>query len=439
MFTKTPRGTTAAAPAHVPQPPQPALANDTIRVSISGFGINQGQVDAKQGYDKVNGEIIAAISCLEDIAPDASIRIVVAQASVATVLIKNLSKWEDLGWVGVRNKSALQVLAARLRTRTGVTTFVKAANTTDSSALKAARSLAQQSLRNAPTPPALVNLSIPEKLKVKGAKLTSLTQATAYKTIRERKVTPPRPATDRNVRAVQLALNTINAAPPTSGDIWKSSRHKDLSKRVRTFLWMGLHGAHRIGAYWKHIPGFEDREKCQGCGEVESMEHILFHCNQPGRREIWELAEKLWKKEHDTWPEPSLGSVFGCCATQLEPESRYKPSGKNRLYRILISESAYLIWKLRNERVISRGGTPHSVPEIHNRWVHTLNNRLDTDRFQACHYDVKRNPNVSPALVIKTWSGVLFEESSLPRNWLREPQVLVGISALRAASPHDPG
>jgi hypothetical protein len=45
----------------------------------------------------------------------------------------------------------------------------------------------------------------------------------------------------------------------------------------------------------------------------------------------------------------------------FEAESKQKPSRKNRLYLILMSESAYLIWKLRNERAISKNGTPHST------------------------------------------------------------------------------
>jgi hypothetical protein len=54
--------------------------------------------------------------------------------------------------------------------------------------------------------------------------------------------------------------------------------------------------------------------------------------------------------------------------------------GKNRLYRILMSESAFLIWKLRCERRITKEDNPekfHSETEIHNRWVATINSRLN--------------------------------------------------------------
>ncbi|KAJ6523970.1 hypothetical protein DFH09DRAFT_937542, partial [Mycena vulgaris] len=112
-----------------------------------------------------------------------------------------------------------------------------------------------------------------------------------------------------------------------------------------------------------------------------------------------------------------------------------KPSGVNRLYRIMITESAYLIWKLRNESVIAKDGAAPSENEIHNRWVHAMNERLDVDRFLATEHPGD-NPNfISPAIVLRTWSRVLYEELELPDNWLREPQVLVGITKKSSRAP----
>jgi ribonuclease HI len=68
-----------------------------------------------------------------------------------------------------------------------------------------------------------------------------------------------------------------------------------------------------------------------------------------------------------------MGEVLGCCLASFEAESKTKPSGVNRLYRILISESVYLIWKIRCERVIGRDGEAHSETEIHNHWIQMTN------------------------------------------------------------------
>ncbi|KAJ7309941.1 hypothetical protein DFH08DRAFT_719139, partial [Mycena albidolilacea] len=59
-----------------------------------------------------------------------------------------------------------------------------------------------------------------------------------------------------------------------------------------------------------------------------------------------------------------------------------KDRGADRLYRILISETAYQIWKLRCIRVIKRGSDPSryfSEAEIHNKWLACINSRLRSD------------------------------------------------------------
>ncbi|KAJ7064705.1 hypothetical protein C8F01DRAFT_939990, partial [Mycena amicta] len=63
------------------------------------------------------------------------------------------------------------------------------------------------------------------------------------------------------------------------GTLLSSIRTKDLSRKARIFFWKSIHGAHRIGRYWKNIrPMMEDREKCSHCGETESLQHILIQC-----------------------------------------------------------------------------------------------------------------------------------------------------------------
>ncbi|KAJ7079636.1 hypothetical protein B0H15DRAFT_757130, partial [Mycena belliarum] len=112
-------------------------------------------------------------------------------------------------------------------------------------------------------------------------------------------------------------------------------------------LWKGIHGAHRVGKYWEHIPGFENRATCHHCNEMESLEHILFDCRKPGQAEVWKLVEELWAKKSNSPLDKSMGGILGCCLAAFEHEKKAKPSGVNRLYRIVISESVYFIWKLR--------------------------------------------------------------------------------------------
>ncbi|KAJ7860538.1 hypothetical protein B0H13DRAFT_1639476, partial [Mycena leptocephala] len=52
--------------------------------------------------------------------------------------------------------------------------------------------------------------------------------------------------------------------------------------------------------------------------------------------------------------------------------------GMTRLYKILITESARLIWHTRNERVIQQTGSA-PLTKIRNRWLKIINNRLAMD------------------------------------------------------------
>ncbi|KAJ7161041.1 hypothetical protein C8R46DRAFT_905409, partial [Mycena filopes] len=97
--------------------------------------------------------------------------------------------------------------------------------------------------------------------------------------------------------------------------------------------------------------------------------------------------------------------------------------GTTRLYRILISESAYLIWLLRNERVIN-GKTLHP-DEIRNRWKHRLDIRtFDCLMTNKAKYKSKA---IKKSLVLATWTKIIQDEDRLPPDWTRETGVLVGI------------
>lgn len=100
-------------------------------------------------------------------------------------------------------------------------------------------------------------------------------------------------------------------------------------------------------------------------------------------------------------------------------------AGTTRLFRILISESAHLIWRLRNERVIN-AKDPATTREIRNRWLKAINNRLRIDC--ALTNGIKYGKRaIDKKLVQKTWCNVLKDEENLPKDWTWEAGVLVGV------------
>ena len=73
-----------------------------------------------------------------------------------------------------------------------------------------------------------------------------------------------------------------------------------------------MHKTQKIGHFWTHILGYEERQFCPTCCATETMEHILITCTAPARRLIWNLVEENWPQENPRWPEILLGIILGC-------------------------------------------------------------------------------------------------------------------------------
>ncbi|KAJ7266621.1 hypothetical protein C8J57DRAFT_1182374 [Mycena rebaudengoi] len=192
------------------------------------------------------------------------------------------------------------------------------------------------------------------------------------------------------------------------------------SEFIRFFLWMLIHDGYKVGRYWENIPGFEHRGQCSHCHKTASMQHTLLECNVAGQVEIWNLASQLWqKKTGSALPKPTMGQIMACGVAKKSNH------GTTRLYRILMSESAHLIWRIRCERVI-QGKNPASLPEIRNRWLKSINNRLAIDCARTNDRKYGKR-SIKPSVVKQTWKNTLNNEDSLPKDWPREVGVLVGI------------
>lgn len=158
-----------------------------------------------------------------------------------------------------------------------------------------------------------------------------------------------RRTTIKNLAYTQDATAGASGEVPSHAQIWKSVRHKDISRSIRYFLWMVIHEGYTLGDQWKHFKGFEDRGPCKRCGVPESMEHILTKCDENGQEIVWNLVSQLWEMRTKTEMRPLIGEIMVCGLIKKGPTPDKTDAGTSRLYRILISESAHLIWRLRNE------------------------------------------------------------------------------------------
>jgi ribonuclease HI len=229
------------------------------------------------------------------------------------------------------------------------------------------------------------------------------------------------------------AIKDLSGKLPTDACIWNAIRSKNITRTIREFLWKCLHNAYRLGKIWENIPGYEQRAICPICHIEESMEHILTECDATAPKIIWDLAEKLWKMQQSRWPQLKYGTILGCNMANFKHASGHINMGANRLYQIIISESAHLIWKLRCERRIQNEDNPekyHTDTEIHNRWVATINNRLTMDQLMTDRKRYKKKA-LPQKIVIQTWKKVLADQENLLSNWIQQSGVLVGIRPKR--------
>jgi hypothetical protein len=230
------------------------------------------------------------------------------------------------------------------------------------------------------------------------------------------------------------AIEDMTNRSPMEEAIWQSLYNKDFSRPLQYFLWKCMHKVHKIGNFWDHIPNKEHYSQCPTCRVEETMEHILLDCAAPGQAAVWHLAKTLWALKRKEWPTVSIGTILSCGSTKILRDEYNK--WDNRLYRILVSESTYFIWKLRCERRISMGDNPeaqHATHEIHNRWLHVINSRLTMERLLT---DRRRygKKALSVQSVTQTWDEILLDRMNLPNNWTKQAGVLVGIRPL-----HPPG
>ncbi|KAG1811459.1 uncharacterized protein BJ212DRAFT_1277665 [Suillus subaureus] len=94
----------------------------------------------------------------------------------------------------------------------------------------------------------------------------------------------------------------------------------------------------------------------------------MLECPNNAQETIWKLTKDLWPTKFGAWPKIKLGTILGYGNLNLRKNIqnrqnsdeedkniniRDKTNGASRLMRILISESAYLIWVIRCDSTIN--------------------------------------------------------------------------------------
>jgi ribonuclease HI/exonuclease III len=400
----------------------------------AGIWYNEGNDQNKAlkipGNEQSNqiGEIAAIIKALEN-APN-FIPILIKSDSKYAIegLTIHLEKWEDQGWIGIKNSKWFKRAAYLLRTRSASTSFQWVKGHNGDIGNEKSDELAKEGM-NKETPDT-ISLEIPEKFDVQGAKLSKISQATAYQGIKESKPPKKRKTTTNNLETIRQDIEAFSGQLEKDKAIWDSTYNRAIRQNVGQFLFNAIHGTHMIGKFWSHISNLEERINCQTCGTEESMKHILTECTHPTRQQIWSLARNVWPYDDQSWPPVTLGTTLGCGLltyippeppepqTDSSPPSRHK-RGASRLLQILWSEATHLIWVLRCERTIQ--DKLHSRSEVEKRWKKKINKRLADDKIAATKI---LRTKTAKMRVKTTWEEALRKKFQvLHPDWITRDEV----------------
>ncbi|KIJ35263.1 hypothetical protein M422DRAFT_34678 [Sphaerobolus stellatus SS14] len=164
-----------------------------------------------------------------------------------------------------------------------------------------------------------------------------------------------------------------------------------------------------MGSWWLYNQGSEGNVECDS---IELMERMLAKFKFSGQKVIWRIEEKVWFQTGEPWPGTNLGTVLGSGLGTYMTEEGRPESAERRLFMILMTESAYLIWKIRCEwRIQHEGRADKKITdhEVRNRWIKQMSTKIymhilctDQQRY--------RREATALHLVQKTWDTLLKTE-----------------------------
>ena len=77
--------------------------------------------------------------------------------------------------------------------------------------------------------------------------------------------------------------------------IWKNIYNRDTNRKISDFIWRIIHNRIKCGAFFRMIPGWEEKQYCYRCGQMESVNHVVLRCNENHQESIWQRVDKLMK------------------------------------------------------------------------------------------------------------------------------------------------
>ena len=193
-------------------------------------------------------------------------------------LTLHLKKWEDRGWIGIKNREWFKRAAYLLRRRTALTRFKWVKGHSSDIGNEQSDRLAKQGADKQSDD--TISLEVPNHFNLQGAKLSTLTQAIAYKGIREQTQMKQRKTMHLNLEKVREDVASQTGTRETNEAIWGLIQKSPIHLKIRQFFYKSLHSTQKIGTYWYHIPALEER----GLLRIRYISALTYGCGVPSKQ-----------------------------------------------------------------------------------------------------------------------------------------------------------
>lgn len=298
-------------------------------------------------------------------------------------ITRNTQRMEDLDWLDIQNQDLWKTLMYNLRRRGNKTTlkFIDKDNAGQKNLYKALKKTLKASQNPIDYNP---DTQVPPEFLQDGVRLQALTQKSAYKLIicKHKKDPSTRHSTSQNLNKIKYFYQNNHNQTITNKEIWQSQKKPWIPHNIQDFIWKITHNALKCGTFFQHIPTLSEKANCT-CGEIETPEHILLHCRKNHTPQLWENIISILREMDDTvqWATPSIENIMTPNLTKLpHKKGDQQIKEKYRLYQTIITETIWIIWKERNNRIFNE--TETLLETLENKWKYTIEKRITTEWAQ---------------------------------------------------------
>ena len=127
------------------------------------------------------GQLAAVLHAVQSTPPFAPLHIISSSKYIIDCFTKNLTSWEECGWIKIPNKEIIKPIVSHLRARGAITTFSR---TTEPIGLENANSLANEGSHKMSVD--ILDWEPAHKFNLSGAQLSVMSQAVVYQGIQEK-------------------------------------------------------------------------------------------------------------------------------------------------------------------------------------------------------------------------------------------------------------